>query len=168
MSCLSQVWWCISLIPALETEERRSLWVQGQPGLQRKFKDSQGYMEKCLLDISKEKRKEGKKEREGKEGSKERRKEGEREGRKDKMLFIMSIYHQTEEIILRGSSSYDIVMINPRDHIMQLLYTITFFSSVTSISSLLTPILFFLNSVISKDSLGQVKARSILLFEALK
>jgi hypothetical protein len=36
-----------------EAEAGRSLWVWGQPGLQRKFQDSQGYTEKpCLKRIN--------------------------------------------------------------------------------------------------------------------
>ena len=33
-----------------EAEAGRSLWVQGQPGLQSEFQDSQGYTEKPCLE----------------------------------------------------------------------------------------------------------------------
>jgi hypothetical protein len=36
----------MSLIPALKRQRQMDLWVQGQPGLQSKFQDSQGYTEK--------------------------------------------------------------------------------------------------------------------------
>jgi hypothetical protein len=41
-----QAWWCTPLIPALGRQRQVVFWVQGQPGLQSEFQDSQGYTEK--------------------------------------------------------------------------------------------------------------------------
>jgi hypothetical protein len=41
----SRAWWCTPLIPALGRQRQVDLWVQGQPGLQSEFQDSQGYTE---------------------------------------------------------------------------------------------------------------------------
>jgi hypothetical protein len=38
------------LIPALERQRQADFWVQGQPGLQSEFQDSQGYTEKPCLE----------------------------------------------------------------------------------------------------------------------
>jgi hypothetical protein len=42
----SRAWWCMPLIPALGRQRQVNFWVQGQPGLQSEFQDSQGYTEK--------------------------------------------------------------------------------------------------------------------------
>jgi hypothetical protein len=39
-------WWHTPLIPALGRQKQADFWVQGQPGLQSEFQDSQGYTEK--------------------------------------------------------------------------------------------------------------------------
>jgi hypothetical protein len=52
------VWWRTPLIPALWRQRQADIWVQGQPGLQSEFQDSQGYTEKpCLKKPKKEKKK---------------------------------------------------------------------------------------------------------------
>jgi hypothetical protein len=38
------------LIPALGRQRQADFWVQGQPGLQSEFQDSQGYTEKPCLE----------------------------------------------------------------------------------------------------------------------
>jgi hypothetical protein len=38
------------LIPALRRQRQTDFWVQGQPGLQSEFQDSQGYTEKPCLE----------------------------------------------------------------------------------------------------------------------
>jgi hypothetical protein len=38
------------LIPVLGRQRQVDLWVQGQPGLQSEFQDSQGYTEKTCLE----------------------------------------------------------------------------------------------------------------------
>ena len=43
-------WWHMPLIPALRRQRQVDFWVQGQPGLQSKFQDSQGYTEKPCLE----------------------------------------------------------------------------------------------------------------------
>jgi hypothetical protein len=45
-----QAWWCMPLIPALGRQRQMDFWVQGQPGLQSKFQDNQGYTEKPCLE----------------------------------------------------------------------------------------------------------------------
>jgi hypothetical protein len=46
------------LIPALGRERQADFWVQGQPGLQSEFQDSQDYTEKpCLEKPNKKKEK---------------------------------------------------------------------------------------------------------------
>jgi hypothetical protein len=51
-------WWCSPLIPALGRQRQVDFWVQGQPGLHRKFQDSQGYTEKpCLRKTNNKKEK---------------------------------------------------------------------------------------------------------------
>jgi hypothetical protein len=43
--------WYTPLIPELGRQRQEDFWVQGQPGLQSEFQDSQGYTEKpCLKD----------------------------------------------------------------------------------------------------------------------
>jgi hypothetical protein len=52
---LSQAWWWMPLIPALGRQRKVNFWVQGQPGLQSEFQDSQGYTEKpCLKNKTKQ------------------------------------------------------------------------------------------------------------------
>jgi hypothetical protein len=43
-------WWHTPLITALGRQRQAEFWVQGQPGLQSEFQDSQGYTEKPCLD----------------------------------------------------------------------------------------------------------------------
>jgi hypothetical protein len=42
-------WWCMPLIPALRRQRQADFWIQGQPGLQSEFQDSQCYTEKPCL-----------------------------------------------------------------------------------------------------------------------
>jgi hypothetical protein len=54
MSGMAGWWW--PLIPALGRQRQADFWVQGQPGLQSEFQDSQGYTEKpCLKKQNKNK-----------------------------------------------------------------------------------------------------------------
>jgi hypothetical protein len=46
---MSWAWWCTPLIPALGRQRQVDFWVQGQPGLQSEFQDSQDYTEKPCL-----------------------------------------------------------------------------------------------------------------------
>ena len=48
-SCLAGQWWSMPLIPALGSQRQKGFWVQGQPGLQSEFQDSQDYTEKLCL-----------------------------------------------------------------------------------------------------------------------
>jgi hypothetical protein len=43
-----------TLIPELERQRQADFWVRGQPGLQSKFQDSQGYTEKPCLETNKQ------------------------------------------------------------------------------------------------------------------
>jgi hypothetical protein len=53
----SWAWWCTPLVPALGRQRQANFWVQGQPGLQSEFQDSQGYTEKpCLTPPPKKKK----------------------------------------------------------------------------------------------------------------
>jgi hypothetical protein len=56
-SGLSRAWWCMPLIPALGRQRQVDFRVQGQPGLQSEFQDSQGYTEKPCLEKQKQKQK---------------------------------------------------------------------------------------------------------------
>jgi hypothetical protein len=49
-------WWHTSVIPALGRQRQVTFWVQGQPGLQSEFHDSQGYTEKPCLEKLKQKK----------------------------------------------------------------------------------------------------------------
>jgi hypothetical protein len=51
------------LMPALGRQRQADFWVQGQPGLQSEFQDSQGYSEKPCLEKPKKKKKEKEKEK---------------------------------------------------------------------------------------------------------
>jgi hypothetical protein len=57
MKMLSRAWWHTPLIPALGRQRQEDFWVQGQPGLQSEFQDSQGYTEKPCLEKQKKKKK---------------------------------------------------------------------------------------------------------------
>ena len=46
---LARQWWHMPLIPALGRQKQVDFWVQGQPGLQSEFQESQGYTEKPCL-----------------------------------------------------------------------------------------------------------------------
>jgi hypothetical protein len=46
----SRAWWRTPVIPALGRQRQADFWVQGQPSLQSKFQDSQGYTEKPYLE----------------------------------------------------------------------------------------------------------------------
>jgi hypothetical protein len=48
VSC--RAWWLTPLIPALGRQRQVDFWVQGQPGLQSEFQDSQGYTERPCLE----------------------------------------------------------------------------------------------------------------------
>jgi hypothetical protein len=52
----SLAWWRTPLIPALGRQRQADFWVQGQPGLQSEFQDSQGYTEKPCLKKKKKKK----------------------------------------------------------------------------------------------------------------
>jgi hypothetical protein len=45
------------LIPALGRQRQADFWVQGQPGLQGEFQDSQDYTEKSWLEKKNQKKK---------------------------------------------------------------------------------------------------------------
>jgi hypothetical protein len=47
---MRRAWWHMPLIPALGRQGQANFWVQGQPGLQSEFQDSQGYTEKPCLE----------------------------------------------------------------------------------------------------------------------
>jgi hypothetical protein len=56
MNKVNRAWWRTPLIPALGRQRQEDFWVQGQPGLQSEFQDSQGYTEiPCLKKIQKNK-----------------------------------------------------------------------------------------------------------------
>jgi hypothetical protein len=55
--CKSWAWWCTPLVPALGRQRQVDFWVQGQPGLQSEFQDSQGYTEKLCLEKPKQNKK---------------------------------------------------------------------------------------------------------------
>jgi hypothetical protein len=46
---LGVVAWRMPLLPALRRQRQADFWVQGQPGLQSEFQDSQCYTEKPCL-----------------------------------------------------------------------------------------------------------------------
>ena len=43
-----------ALIPALGRQKQADFWIWGQPGLQSRFPDSQGYTEKTCLEKTKQ------------------------------------------------------------------------------------------------------------------
>jgi hypothetical protein len=47
-------WWYTPLIPALGRQSQVDFWVQGYPGLQSEFQDSQGYTEEPCLEKQKQ------------------------------------------------------------------------------------------------------------------
>jgi hypothetical protein len=49
-------WWHMSLISALGRQRQVDFWVQGHPGLQSEFQDSQGYTAKPCLRRKKKKK----------------------------------------------------------------------------------------------------------------
>jgi hypothetical protein len=51
-----RAWWRTPLIPALGRQRQADFWVQGQPGLQSEFQDSQSYTEKPCLEKPKYKK----------------------------------------------------------------------------------------------------------------
>jgi hypothetical protein len=65
-----RAWWHMPLIPALGRQRQANFYVQGQPGLQSKFHDSQGNTEKSCL-----RKKEKRKERKEKKRKEKKRKE---------------------------------------------------------------------------------------------
>ena len=54
----SQAWGHTPLIPALGRQRQADFRVQGQPGLQSEFQDSQGYTEKPCLEKPKKRERE--------------------------------------------------------------------------------------------------------------
>jgi hypothetical protein len=50
----SRAWWRTTLISALRRQRQADFWVQGQPGLQSEFQDSQDYAEKPCLKKTKQ------------------------------------------------------------------------------------------------------------------
>jgi hypothetical protein len=60
---LARQWGHTPLIPALGRQRQADFWVQGQPGLQSEFQDSQSYTEKPCLKKPKKKKKKKKKEK---------------------------------------------------------------------------------------------------------
>jgi hypothetical protein len=46
---LARQWWHTPLIPAIGRQKQGDFRVEGQPGLQSEFQDSQGYTEKSCL-----------------------------------------------------------------------------------------------------------------------
>jgi hypothetical protein len=65
----SWAWWHTPLIPALGRQRQADFWVQGQPGLQGEFQDSQAYTEKPCLEKQKQKQTHMKKRKKEMEGS---------------------------------------------------------------------------------------------------
>jgi hypothetical protein len=51
-------WWRTPLIPVLGRQRQADFWVQGQPGLQSEFQDSQGYTGKPCLEKNQKDKKE--------------------------------------------------------------------------------------------------------------
>jgi hypothetical protein len=51
-----RAWWRTPLIPALRRQRQADFSVQGQPGLQSEFQNSQGYTEKPCLENQKTKK----------------------------------------------------------------------------------------------------------------
>jgi hypothetical protein len=47
---MGRAWWRKPLILALGRQRQADFWVQGQPGLQSEFQDSQSYTEKSCLE----------------------------------------------------------------------------------------------------------------------
>jgi hypothetical protein len=71
---LSRAWWRTPLIQALGRQRQADFWVQGQPGLQSEFQDSQSYTEKPCLKTKQNKKQKQKKKKKEKRKRKRKRK----------------------------------------------------------------------------------------------
>jgi hypothetical protein len=82
--------WHMPLIPALRRQRQEAFWVQGQPGLQSKFQDSQSCTEKpCLKKKKKKKKTKPSKQQQNKTKQKKERKRKKREN--EDYLYILMI-----------------------------------------------------------------------------
>jgi hypothetical protein len=82
------------LIPALGRQRQEDFWVQGQPGLQSEFQDSQGYTEKPCLKTNKQTNKQTNKPPPTKQKNRELQKP------EFRPLFKKLCYHQAERLML--------------------------------------------------------------------